>query len=77
MKPDTKIMELAGAIALEAPLKRPRFEAEAKIPWNLIIKLRKRLCALGGGWEFMWPDIRKPKRRRTRPTADRAKEETT
>jgi hypothetical protein len=59
MKPDKKLTELAGAVALEAPLKPTLYTTDARIPWDMIFKIRTRLDELGVDWEAMWHEIRK------------------
>jgi hypothetical protein len=46
----TKLEQLAGAVALEAPTKQNNYVHEVKIPWRLIHKIRKELESLGINW---------------------------
>lgn len=48
----TKIIQIAGAIALEPPMKRKNdYTPNCYVPWDLIIKLRAALKEAGIDWE--------------------------
>jgi hypothetical protein len=48
-----KIVNLAGAVALEAAWHQNAYTTHVKVPWDLITKLRVELAAAGVPWREM------------------------
>jgi hypothetical protein len=46
-----RIATLAGAVAIEAPWTRNKYAVEARVPWELIVKLRAELTLAGVDWQ--------------------------
>jgi hypothetical protein len=66
-----KIIKLAGAIALEAAWHQNAYTTHAKVPWDLITKLRVELAAAGIPWREMKLKVDKKMRELREATAKR------
>ena len=52
-----RLAQLAGAVALEAPLREGKYSNEARIPWDLINKIRAVLDEAGFDWRKARADV--------------------
>lgn len=51
MKADAELTKLASMIAIEAPDRQGQYSITAKVSWDLVLQIRKRLEELGYDWK--------------------------
>lgn len=50
-KQRARLAQLAGAVAIEAPIRRGKYSSDAKVPWDLIEKIRAVYDEMGFDWK--------------------------